>query len=176
MRWVQGRPSLLSSAPPPPQAEQPQAPPRRGPRRLLGEGARLLLLRLRLLLICNLKMHSKGTSLIVSTLIRQSAGWAPRGTLGVDAGGGAAMQEETQHSDSPGLGTHWLGQGCQRWLGLAVRGGVGGGADQDLGDRTSFQRGEAGLAETHPPQCPVERDRVTARAASRLSPLASGKY
>ena len=117
----------------------------------MGGGARLL--HRAQLLICDLKVHGKGTSLIVSTLSRQSAG----SELPLAQGG---VQEEL-----PGLvmiqdpDTHWLEHRCQRWVSLAGRAGPGPWRwDQLPGWRSRFSR--------DPPQCPVEGGRGSARAAA----------
>lgn len=76
--------------------------------------------RLGFLLICNLKMHSKGSVFIVGTLIRQSAG---RGSQGPHGGG-----HRRRHGDavSASLGGNLLGENPRTgtcWLRRRVQSG-----------------------------------------------------
>ena len=78
-------------------------------------------------------MHSKGTDVIVSTLISNQRVGAPMGNT---EGAQGAEEEPWRCSAEPaweetgrvmihGQGTRWLRQGCQRQVGLAGRAGPG---------------------------------------------------
>lgn len=124
--WREGKESWVFSLPTP-RAEG--SPAQEGLGSLAGE-VQGPSTEIRFLLICNLKMHSKGSILIAGTLIRQSVGQGSQGPHGEGTEGAVVMQclppwEETCWMTILGLapaGSGWGSGSGQGWLGQLVQG------------------------------------------------------